>query len=1511
MAWSAESPFLRAVLHTLRALGTVLPRILPRLLLIGAALTAAALLIIVVFAQLASPSIQQTMADLPFDGTLNQRMIVLIVLWGIVPALGLIAASILVLAATFLLSDAALTKTRPFTLRVVADTMSRLWPGLLVVLAVIVGILPLFYFAVRWALALPEVFVRGVSAREALRRSWRLSRGHVLRIYITMGLTLLVVITLSVAVSALADRLPWEHSVIITQAVLSALIAPVPVIVLTWLWRDLSGRADAAGDPDAPEPNFVAERFGTALPTALSALLVVTLLAWTPPPVAYADDALGAGSEAPALFGELDDEVDDGDGGDDDDDDETLPTLNVYAEFTSANDTIVVGDVVSAIVVAADDSGEPYPGATGTIQILRSLDRVVLGSGTLTGGTGTAELGISARSLSVIVEVDMDPPFAAHSIYEEYVFEAEAAPSTTSLSSAHRMSYGDPLTVTAQIVGGASSVRGAGTVYWEMRMAHTTAMPIGESTVTNGEALTEVCIESRFIEADCPGVETLRVGARDGEMMIRARFVPNGMDDDYHPLLPSESDWHRVPIGDPLPPVIPDVEEKKEVCRFVELRPRTASGHDRRLSETEPIGYPRIANTVNCHDRDDWGNHWGSGFTNGTLLTLNANPATGMELYEWRHNGAVISTAPTLDWRVAPSAEAAIYIEAVYRPICVPPAEITVSGYGRAIAYPQSGDGYARPDLFPSPLCPLHDGSPGIYAGAEVRVQVPGQHNPVTGEPDVFYAARVNGAPAATQTSWDGRTEFTYTARRGSRAEVTFGPRCRDVDAPGSLVLTAPNCTSPAGEGYLRNSDVDVAVDLDALDEYQIPTEWFVDGTVVPASPTVTPERGTFSVQEGDTTTITFAATGCFPVDIRIAETRAGWSTIQGSHVGVFPPANCGTANDRWLEGTKLHLTPHHGTQTHSFHATTVAPKFAGWRDTDSDGTVHAWAMGSDWQAQSHMAGEIKFNGARILTIDAPLVTEASFYNIEICSEITVAWPFSIADLAIPDSGCGPGRYLDEARLEMDSDRPWLTTEEFNDYLHPASAYTLNFSVLNADAGVQGTADMNLDTTGPWQSLRWKATKPLDCEGRECSVAVSGDVILRLQQCLTIDARVNIRRAGDASGTVYSPADFGLDEENWLTSRTETCGLGLDGWRPGKNVAVEPDAPAMGFVFDSWGESPGLQRTQVIQRCDDIYGCRPEEHESVPQAVVTFNREGLSHPVEVNFTLHCSRPGVAVELAIVNPAPNCPGASGAGQYIDGTILHLAAIPTNAAGRDFKEFEGTGLNDTFGVYIGRAKDFARADTSTGLDWWPHTAREYPSILAIASPDSSVWGYYQHPPGFWDDFVSVVSNAGKFTVGTISTVSMALTTLCAPCTAAIAAITLSEVLLRVFGADGIANVIAMMNPMYMAECISRWGYQSLPPATHRQATPEEGARAGGALVAGAAVKGAKTMFAKDSAAFNRLTDASAKAKVAGAATQVALSLYSYEIYNFRFTGASKADLRDTAAFLSCVTNTYKAP
>lgn len=1635
----------RAFLHLTRAF----PRTLVATLAAGVMLTAVLTLVVVVTVFAAAPTLVDLIRIVAVEYTLAGQVLWTAALWALLPLAAFVLTGLIYLGSALIFADAALRSGHAGIFRALGLAVRRVGAGLVVVLALLIGLVPLGYLAVRWSFALPEVWLAGASPRVALRASWQSTRGRVASLYGVLGGAYLAVIALAVGVPLLVGMLPWEHGALVAQALCGMLLAPVPVIVLVQRWRAAGGAASGdtlaalrAEQPDAVRP--VRGRGAVAGATTLT--LVVGLLL----PVGAANaDPLGdgegiSGGETPVAT--LGGEEGAGLGGAGAEPTPTptlsptpspapapapapqpafapasaLPVVEVTPDVSVVTSVTPpsLGDSVSVFVTADPDGLIPADVVVdGEFEVVDTLDGTVLASGTLSPATRDGATGFLLRawSLSLVVRAVVETADARYefesdpvdvearddvTLYPTVQLEYETTPPTlgsmvtarvvadpegwlppgyalngpfTLFENSGTAAGGDlaegtfvdgvgtvqfPITHRSMSIGvGGFFVSAEGHEFWFMsggggdtgisvdpvaaQLTVSTpaviqsgipvrlfaSVELADGSAPAGPVTFDLFVPSlgdtytfgpvpqepsgRYAAAVClqstaPGDEVCAsaslmdfvhdLPADAGEVWVRAHFATHADPDDAWAM--GTSDWHTVTFdSDGSTPLLD--------CRVIDFRNVAAGNSTATPAQTAPLGNPTTPSHVTC-ESSRWNvaaSRWDTvlGHRDGSLVQLQARPAPGLEFVEWRHDGTVIGTSPVMNWTVSGGAhptQAHQSIEAVYRPICLAP-DIRVTGAGAVSSWPLQDLNRVHPELFPDAACQLRGGGVGVYEGTWVRAVLTPTQIAASGERAQLQRLSFSGFQMPTRRTVltdeqriDG-IAISFEARRGAHWNAVFGPACGEVLGEGITVLSEPNCLTPTGLGFTGGSQVDVAPAAAALGEYDWVGGWRVDG--VPLPEYAGAQRAIVTVPRGASVTVAFDIVGCFPVTVTVQEASDGvpGRYTTGSRVTRSPAPNCGVDGDRWLEGSEVTL-----------EAVAGPPPFTG--------------ANLEFAAWSDDPNAREFGARRSLIVTEPIELTASFYVAEVCSTVTILGEFSNDDVTFGRTGCGPGRYLDLTKTALHVSNP--SFEEFTRDLPVYPTGHFGFEVDSGDFAVFGYADQRIEHRprgpAPWV---WTDITPIECDGNRCAVEARGDVQIELMTCQTLDLTVNIRFDDDASGVVYTPEDFGLGEFEWVTVAHGSnpqgnfrCGA-PDQWRTGSHVTFEAQSPAAGFVFESWGEVDNRDGAGVIRKCEGRGSCAPNELSEIPwvsaftPAVDSRRPETrrTAHRVDVNFSLRCSVPNLDAAIAIVTPAPNCPGASARNpSYVDGTLLQLAASPVNFDGRDFRHFEGSIIEGTVGMTTARAGEFAMVRTAR-VNWDLTSAVDYPSALAVAGPDTKVWGWYQYPPSDFEKFGDVMANAGKFAVGGAAVAVAALAAACGPCAGAIAVVTLAEVLTRALGAEGVARLFAMLNPTYVLDCITRWGLQSLPPVTTTQAGTWEATRSGAGVAGAGVVRGAKTVWVTKRDLIDKVSE---RTRYSGAAAGAALALYSAEVYNFDFTQTSAKDLRDTAAFLACLANTY---
>lgn len=1633
MPTPAGNSFHLAFAHVSRAF----PRTLLATLVVGILLAAVLTVVVVATVFAAAPTLVELIRVAAVEFTLAGQVLWTAALWALLPLAGFVLTGLIYLGSALIFADAVLRGDHVRIPRVLMCAVRRAGSGLLVTLAIIIGILPLGFFAVRWAFALPEVWLRGASPRAALRASWQRTAGRVTLLYLVLGGAYLAVIALGIGVPLLVGMLPWEHGVVVAQALCGAVLSPIPVLVLVQRWRDAGGTPDGdtaamlrAETADAVRP--VPGRGVVAGATSLTLVLGLLL----PVGAASADTLGGGDGGAGASAVESAEGAESTEGAGSTESSETPAPAPAFApasappvvqvtgdvDISSYTDPPTVGDPISVTFDADPDGLIPADVVVdGEFEVVNALDGTVLATGALAPGDrqGFATFPLRAWTLSIVARSIVETADARYelesapvglaadthvSLYPTMRIEYATSPPTMgSIVTVHvtadpegELPPGTPVNgpfelfensgtdagghlVDGTFVDGAATVQfpithpsmsigifgnfvsaeGIEFQFWsggggetritvdplpaQLTVSAPTVIqsglparvfaavevagdsaPVGEVTFelyvpeldesyTFGPATQEP--SGRYVAALClqsaapgdqactspPVTELMRVLPADvGELRLRAHFAPGS--GPGAAWAAGTSDWHTLSFD-------PDGTTPHLDCRVLGFENSAAGNTSATPAQTAPLGSPTTHSHLTCESsRWDAVTHsWETvlGHRDGSVVQLLARPASGLEFVEWRRDGAVIGTSPTMNWTVDggdhPS-QVQQSLEAVYRPICLAP-DIRVSGDGQLAFWPLQDLNRLHTELFPDASCQLRGGGPGVYEGTWVRAVLTPTQLAATGERAQLQRLSFGGTGILTRRTTltdeqriDG-IALSFEVRRTTHWNAIFGPACWDVRGEGIEVLSESNCLTQSGTGFTAGSQVEVAPTPEALGEYGWVARWRVDGAVL--DDFEGQQRAVITVPGGASALVSFDSVGCYPVTARVQEGSDGvpGRYTTGSLVTLSPEPNCGEASDRWLEGSEVTLTAVAGPAP----SARTSLSFSAWSDDPSGA---------------------KFGAQRTVDVTGPVELTAYFYVAEVCSTVTITGEFTIDDLTFRNTQCGPGRYLDLAKSALA--RSDVSREEFETQLD--AMYQGNWFAFEVDSGdfaVSGYAEQRVEyragRSGPWT---WSSTDRIACDGSFCEVQGRGDVVVELHTCQTRELTVNIRYSGDPNGTVYSPEDFGLGGHEWVEAVRGThprmnfrCEDSSERWFTGSQVTFEPKSPAVGFVFDSWGEIESRSASGVAPSCGRPNGCARGEFVDTPWVTVSTPAVDPRRPdtlratnrMEVNFTLLCSVPKIDEALAIIEPAPNCVGASASNpSYIDGTLLQLAANPYNAAGRHFRHFEGTIIEGTQGTSPGRAGDFAVVSASQ-VDWKLQARVDYPSVLAVAGPDTTVWGWYQYPPSNFENFVGSVANGSKLVVGAAAIAAGALIAVCAPCAGAVAVVTVAEVVTRALGADVAANIFAMLNPSYVLDCVTRWGFQSLPQSTTTQAGTAEGARSGAGIAGGALVRGVKAVYVTPEArAF--IDKSSERIRYGGAAAGVALALYSAEVYNFDFTQTSAKDLRDTAAFLSCLSNTY---
>ena len=135
---------------------------------------------------------------------------------------------------------------------VIAIVLALIGSTAIVTAGLILAFLGIAYLTLRWILSLPAIALDDVGPIEAIRLSWRITRGNVLRLvglFVLLGL-LLLPLTVGLTFISLAGESDTVAALVSLAATL--VTGPIGAIALAVSYSDLSGRATV---PTALKPN--------------------------------------------------------------------------------------------------------------------------------------------------------------------------------------------------------------------------------------------------------------------------------------------------------------------------------------------------------------------------------------------------------------------------------------------------------------------------------------------------------------------------------------------------------------------------------------------------------------------------------------------------------------------------------------------------------------------------------------------------------------------------------------------------------------------------------------------------------------------------------------------------------------------------------------------------------------------------------------------------------------------------------------------------------------------------------------------------------------------------------------------------------------------------------------------------------------------------------------------------------------------------------------------------------
>ncbi len=1161
---------------------------------------------------------------------------------------------------------------------------------------------------------------------------------------------------------------------------------------------------------------------------------------------------------------------------------------------TDPEDQITVGDTIDVIFTMDDTrfGGEPVM-VDGTP--LEEVDFLHGTADDLDELIGTAELihdedndvfwasvshQITERITYFAVRVPDDQPnyqliSVVDNITQDYVKPAD---SSVEMIAPTEVAYGEKVTVVVRVTG-PDGVPAEGNIRFEDDSGGDFSTFSTGHTLTYNPSGDYSEVEVTFcasVDEDCVPGGTPRLAFADEEaepLTIRAEYRPAGLNDLRNALNGSTSASHVMSLD----------TFGLGACKPLELSMTLLDGLGHENRDVDDFADARIRTGANCED---------GGYLGGTAVTLEARPAYGFELVEWLFEGSQISTDENFVFRLPDDDEEweRRRLSARYRPVCYT-TDVEIVGAGRVVSPPRAmGNPFGR-SLDGHGGCELENGTRGALYLSEMFLEVGADNNPDTGEPDVFRS--IGSMPIDYEHTSRQRNialgggtieEVRFTIDRDVVVPFEFGPVCRSVLTPsnefgGSQLLTAPNCDSPDGAGYLRNSSVTASARID--DDSAVLAGWLLDGQPLAdagASPQVT-----FPVGDAPTTTIEPEFSWCHDAEVRLASTYPHQGAVR---VDVSPEPNCFDGTERWLHGTELTLNPLGG----------GGFGFGGWIDADG-------AEGPQ------VRGSVNDDGVRRVVLEEPLDTTAHFIVPQVCSEIVMVGRaggtlLGLDDVRFPNSGCGPGRYLDAAKRDIYFSNVPIERRDYEG-LTPGPRsfdYTSLVMEIHNDRLLAATGSVFMRQSffrGPdWTSgrVQFECMPPRVEQASDgswvktgitrCYMMVRGDLQIRLEQCQGLEPTVNITLAGDDSNRIFSPRDFPVDGHAWVTgsvSNRMPCGTGFDAnpqfWVPDSEVTLRAQSPAIGFEFLDWGHVDFDTGVELF------IGEDPSQGRAPLGVNVLTNDERPTVRATVNYQAHCATLHLGNNVRLEEPRPNCPGAPpGELSYLIGTFVQVSADSTRG-GRNFERFRGVVAN------------------TTGID-----DNNRPTAVTLINDSNSVSAVY---PTETDKFISALGTVGKFTLAIGSLAAAAsVTVACPPCGVALTALTASAFLLDLVpGMGGWATaVLDMVNPLSVLECAAKWGFGTTGSAD------SGGSAAGGAsATASTTIKSIRFAYEASTEGSERavgtITARSSTASAAAGA-QFAYGLYEHRIDQIDLNYQSVEQLRDTATWNSCMNDKYRA-
>jgi hypothetical protein len=829
----------------------------------------------------------------------------------------------------------------------------------------------------------------------------------------------------------------------------------------------------------------------------------------------------------------------------------------------------------------------------------------------------------------------------------------------------------------------------------------------------------------------------------------------------------------------------------------------------------EVLSSNAIAGSVSIETATNCATDTSTGYFAGTRVDVAAVANASYEFVRWQSGDATRGTAQAT-FTVTDTFEASLLI-AVFQRACFQVGVVptrgeldntgAVSTLGTVTVV--RGSNLANGGSFDG-ICDLVAGGIGFEIGTELSVRAVPELNPEYGEPDIFYGFGTApvGAVRSEQRATGGTIDFVVDGP--ITIPAVFGPLCRVVstsidpadETAAVEVVTTPDCASPFGDGFrigTRNPGVTVlfvSADADLFLE-----GWNVNGVAaddlgIEMEPGVPLGDGDLDIvaRVSRCQAVRVIVDGAMTPDQLDGETITSGQAAGTAAVATMP--NCPDGSDRYMVGTEIVVEAELATAD-------VVLTWSGNVDVDPDAPT---------------------TGTVVVDADSEIV--ASFFLASVCSLLRIDDPFGLVWLG--NTGCGPGYYLDRAKVSAPQLRAELLLTELDRNLYPdRESYERE---LTATArSFQTRLPLYIDTRTARDELQVYADAQVQggsvpaCFPADCGGPVNGDIYITVSRCQQINATFSVRVKGDTSGAVYPAssipattlafdASWGIERQPlrpWIETRVVSDPIRLvdesgrfTGYertacesfenvhRPGEAVSIRAGASLPGLYVDGW--TGGDTNIPVKSR----FGFEFQTF-AIAQEGPTVQR------VNADVVAICHTLTLDAGVSLIESPPNCPGAAaGENSFIFGSVVRVRqekylGNPSSIGRHTQKAFGFTG-----GVLTGSVTYVRPESEDTYFE--PY----YEGIVSVDGDKSITVDYRSET----DQLESAVVVSLKLIGGVVIAAAPILFTtfVCVPCGVVLGGLAASTFFVDLIpGTDGAASAaLDLINPMSVFQCGTKW-------------------------------------------------------------------------------------------------------